>query len=246
MSEFEHAGYVYVNFNKGMYGLAQAGMLASELLAKILAKDGFKQTPHTPGPWSHHAKPIQFTLVVEFFLQKVREETGHKGYIQRPGEKYEAVSVDWNGELFCGIKLKSDYQNRTVDLSMPVYTTKLIQNYLHPIPKKTEHQLHYHVHPQYGTKVQLIEPGYEIPLLQPDNITELRQIIRAILHYARAVDVTLMTTLNELASAQSKGIQANMQATRKLMDYCHTHSDATIIYCAIQMQLHTHSNESYL
>ena len=37
-----------------------------------------------------------------------------------------------------------------------------------------------------------------------------------------------------------------MQATKNLIKYCHTRSDATIIYCAIQMQLHIHSNESYL
>ena len=49
VSEFEHAGYVYVQINKGMYGLAQAVLLANELLEKRLAKHGFKKTPHTPG-----------------------------------------------------------------------------------------------------------------------------------------------------------------------------------------------------
>ena len=29
VSEFEHSGYVYVQINKGMYGLAQAGLLAN-------------------------------------------------------------------------------------------------------------------------------------------------------------------------------------------------------------------------
>ena len=29
VSEFEHAGYSYVQINKGMYGLAQAGLLAN-------------------------------------------------------------------------------------------------------------------------------------------------------------------------------------------------------------------------
>jgi hypothetical protein len=34
---------------------------------------------------------------------------------------YEAVSCDWKGKLFCGITLKWDYDNKTVDLSMPKY-----------------------------------------------------------------------------------------------------------------------------
>ena len=65
--EFEHTGYVYVKINKGMYGLAQAGLLANELLSKRLAKHGFNQTPHSPCLWRHHTKSIQFALVVDYF-----------------------------------------------------------------------------------------------------------------------------------------------------------------------------------
>ena len=109
---------------------------------------------------------------------------------------YEAVSVDWEGGLFCGIKLEWDYQNRTVDLSMPGYITKLLQHFLHPIPKKPENRPHYHVQPQYGTKVQLTDPRDKTPLLQPDDITKLQQIIGDLLYYARALYGTLMATLN--------------------------------------------------
>ena len=74
VSKFEHAGYVYLQINKGMYGLAQAGLLANELLAKRLAKHGFGQTPHTPGLWKHHTKPIQFALVVDDFGIKYKNK----------------------------------------------------------------------------------------------------------------------------------------------------------------------------
>jgi hypothetical protein len=36
-------------------------------------------------------------------------------------EDYEAVSCNWKGELFCGITLDWDYNNKTVKLSMPNY-----------------------------------------------------------------------------------------------------------------------------
>ena len=55
-----------------------------------------------------------------------------------------------------------------------------------------------------------------------------------------------MAILNELAPKQSQGNQVTMQATKKLMDYCHTHSDAKIRYCASQMKLHIHSDASYM
>ena len=70
MSESEHAVYVYVKINNGMYILAQACLLENELLAKRLAEHGFNQTPHTPGLWKNHTNPIQFALVVENFVIK--------------------------------------------------------------------------------------------------------------------------------------------------------------------------------
>ena len=61
-----------------MYGLAQAGLLANELLAKRMAKHGFNQTPHTPGLWKHQSKPIQFMLVVDDFGIKYEINRMHR------------------------------------------------------------------------------------------------------------------------------------------------------------------------
>ena len=111
---------------------------------------------------------------------------------------------------------------------MPGYITKLLQSFPHPIPKKPEHQPHCHVKPRYGIKVQLTDPRDKTPLLQPDDITKLQKIIGDLLYYAIAMDGTLIATLNELVSAQSKGTQATMKTTKKLMDYCHTHSNSKV------------------
>ena len=168
VSEFEHYRYVYVQINKGMYGPAQAGLLAYELLTKRLSKHGFSQIPHKPGLWKHHTKPIQFTLVVDDFGIKYENKQDAQDLINALEINYEAVSVDWDGELLCGIKIKWNYQNRTVDLSMPGYITKLFHRFSHPIPKKPEHQPHCHVKPKYGIKLQLTEPRDKTPLLKPD------------------------------------------------------------------------------
>ena len=94
MSEFDQYGYVYVQINKGMYGLAEAGLLANELLAKLLAKHGFAQTQHTPGLWKHHYKPIQLTLVVDDFGIKYNEKKNTQELIKVLREHYKVVSVD--------------------------------------------------------------------------------------------------------------------------------------------------------
>ena len=106
VSNFEHEGCVYVKINKGMYGLAQADLLANELLAKRLAKHGFSQTSHTPGLWKNHTNPIQFELVVDNFVITYKNKQDAQYLINALESNYEAVSVDWDGELFCGIKLE--------------------------------------------------------------------------------------------------------------------------------------------
>jgi hypothetical protein len=42
-------GYAYMEIHKGMYSLPQAGILASDLLKKCLAKHGYFKQLHTPG-----------------------------------------------------------------------------------------------------------------------------------------------------------------------------------------------------
>jgi hypothetical protein len=66
---------MYIEVQKGMYGLPQAGILANQLLARRLAIQGYHQTKSTPGLWRHATRPIQFTLVVDNFgVQYVGKE----------------------------------------------------------------------------------------------------------------------------------------------------------------------------
>ena len=67
LKELEYKGFVYMEIQKGMYGLPQAGKIANDLLQKRLAPYGYKPCKHTPGLWKHDTKPIMFTLVVDDF-----------------------------------------------------------------------------------------------------------------------------------------------------------------------------------
>jgi len=60
------------------------------------------------------------------------------------------------------------------------------------------------------------------------------------------VDPTLLTTLGTLATQQSQGTQATMEALTQLLNYCATHPDACIRYHASDMILWAHSDVSYL
>jgi hypothetical protein len=58
---------VYIEIQKGMYGLTQAGILANEFLQRNLAKDGYRLTQHTHDLWNQDTRPISFLLVVDDF-----------------------------------------------------------------------------------------------------------------------------------------------------------------------------------
>jgi hypothetical protein len=100
----DNRGWVYVRIEQGMYGLPQAGRLANELLAKRLDKEGYYQCQYTPGLWRHKWRPITFSLVVDDFGIKTIG-LSHAKHLKNVLEKYYTVTVDWKGELFCGVKL---------------------------------------------------------------------------------------------------------------------------------------------
>ncbi len=60
-------GFVFIQVNKGMYGLPQAGLLANQLLQSRLAKHGYYPVRHTPGYWQRRSSPTAFVLVVDDF-----------------------------------------------------------------------------------------------------------------------------------------------------------------------------------
>jgi hypothetical protein len=58
LNELAQDGKVYIEIQKGMYGLPQAGILANELLQRNLVKDGYHPTTHTHGLWTQDTRPI--------------------------------------------------------------------------------------------------------------------------------------------------------------------------------------------
>jgi hypothetical protein len=114
----EKNGKIYIQIDKGMYGLPQAGRLENNLLITRLPPHGYRPCKHNHGLWRHHTKPVTFTLVVDDVGIKYwgKENTDH--LLNALKENYE-VTEDWAGKLYCGISLDWDYKNKTLDLSMP-------------------------------------------------------------------------------------------------------------------------------
>jgi hypothetical protein len=185
--ELAHDGRVYIEIQKGMYGLPQAGILANELLQRRLALDGYHPTEHTHGVWKHETHPVWFLLVVDDFgIQYIGcDNTEH---LMASIKKNYDISSDWTGSDYCGLKLDWDYIKGTVDLPMPVYIKSALHKYQHPAPTRPEHAPRQWNPPVYGAKTQYVEDTQDSPALSPKYITRLQQLGGTLLYYARAVD----------------------------------------------------------
>ena len=66
-----------------------------------------------------------------------------------------------------------------------------------------------------------------------------------LLYYAQSVDATILVALGTIAAQQSIATQTTSKCVNHLLDYCHTHPDAKLLYHASDMILHINSDASY-
>jgi hypothetical protein len=157
-------GYIFIKVQKGMYGLPHMGILVQNLLEKCLNKHEYFQNKAVPGLWTHHSRPISFTLVVDDFgIKYVGKELAlHLLNILK--EHYE-IAVDWTGNELIGLTMDWDYPSQKVLISMLGKIKKAFTRFGHERPKCKQNSPHKHVAPIYGTRAQYVEPENPSPLL---------------------------------------------------------------------------------
>jgi hypothetical protein len=156
------------------------------------------------------------------------------------------LTKDWDGDLYCGIKLKWDYNARTLDISMPGYIIKQLKKYKHASPTRPQHCPYTPEPKRYGSDTQRPLPKDTSPPLSKEDIKHVQWVIGSILYYARAVNLRVLMALSTIASEQAKGTESTMEKTKQLLDYLVTNPDATIRFHASNIILNIHPGASYL
>ena len=149
-------GWVYIEIQKGMYGLPQAGFLANKLLEKCLSKHGYFPVQQTPGLWKHTWRPVTFSLVVDYFGVKYIGKD-HAQHLINALENDYKLALDWQGKTYCGITLEWNYYERWVYLTMPGYIKKFRLKFQHKMPTESVDSPHKHKPIVYGVKQQSIQ-----------------------------------------------------------------------------------------
>ncbi len=133
--------------------------------------------------WYHETCPITFTLVVDDFGVKYVNKDNADHLIASIKKDY-LLTKDWLGNLYCGIQLNGDYAGRTVDISMPGYIKKKLQEYGHIIPRKIQGCPYSPEPKKNGAEAQASFPQDNTPKLDKKGIKRVQKIVGSILYYA--------------------------------------------------------------
>ena len=139
----------YCEIRKGMYGLREAGALAHEELVCHLAGFGYYPVSHTPGLWRHRTRRTTFTLCVDDFGVKRFSRDDANQLIASLNSKYE-TTVDWEGSKYLGLTLQWNYEKQFVDVSMPGYIDKALQQFQHKKTTRSQYSSHTYTAPKVG------------------------------------------------------------------------------------------------
>jgi hypothetical protein len=237
-------GYVYIKIKKGMYGLKQAALLAYQHLVKQLAPHGYHPIPNTTGLWQHDTRPTNFCLCVDDFGIK-SFTLADANHLLDTLRKYYKISVDWAGKNYCGLTINWNYRRRYVDTSMPGYLPSALKRLQHVAPSSPQYAPHKWSQPAYGQKLQLA-PIDDTPSLDKSGTKYVQSCVGSFLYYARALDSTMLPSINEIGGSQAAPTEKTMDACKMLMDYGHTYPNAIVRYYASDMILHVDSDAAYL
>jgi hypothetical protein len=238
-------GYVHLEMRRAVWGLPQAGILANKRLRRKLTPFGYFEHINTPGLWYHVSRPISFTLVVDDFGVKYVNKSDVYHLVASIKSTY-TLTEDWTGNLYCGSRLEWDYESRTVDISMPGYIEKKLQEYKHITSKTIQNCPYSPTHKQFGSEAQRPLPPNSTPRLNKKGIKRVQQIVGSILYYARAVDMTVLMALSTIAIEQTKATEQTLARCFQLLDYLSHHSRAKVRFYASDMIMNIHPDASYL
>jgi hypothetical protein len=234
-----------MEISNSIYGLPQAGKLSQDRLVKHLATHGYIQCINTPCLFVHSTNGVAFTLVVDDFLIKFKERSAVEHLFSALRELYTITTEFAATQKYVGITLHYNKRKRYIDMSIPGYVKKAVQRFQRTNLKGADSPIIY-VPPNYSKHQQeapMDEPS--VPLT-PAEIQELQEIVGVFLFYSRAVDPTMLTAINKIASRQAKPTSLIKQEVERFLQYANKWPNATMRIRASDMKLVCHSDGSYL
>ena len=129
---------------------------------------------------------------------------------------------------------------------MAAYVMKQLLRYAHERPRRPQHCPYEPKPIRYGKSSDTLVHEDDGDPLGDEDKKFIQQVVGSFLYYARAVDMTILMALSEIASQQANPTERTMKRVKQFLDYMYTHPDAVIRYRSSDMILNLHSDASYL
>jgi hypothetical protein len=241
-------GSILFAITKGIYGLPHAGALAQEHLIPLLAQHGYHQSPNVPCLFRHDTNGVSFTLVVDDFAVKYKDRASAEHLLSILRTRY-TLTEDWDAKSYLGMALRFFTNSdgvRCVGLSMPGYVAKALQRFRpNGVKGAASPSIYEPVH-QYGSHTPQQATTDTTARLTAAEVLELQQVVGVFLYYTRAVDLTMLTTVCELAATIPNATQLDRARMERFLEYAAAHPDHELVLAACDMILYTQSDAGHL
>ena len=239
-----HNGRALVEIRKGMCGPPQSGLLTHEKTKKHPLTCRCFPCKRTPGLQARGSKNISFTLVADGFAVKCTNKRDADHLLQAIGALHK-FTTDWELGLCCGMTLKWNCDERTVELFMPGHVKNKLPECQHPEPCRPERAPHSWLPTKCGQRQQEAMAEDISELLDKTGKTRVQQIVGSFQCHAQAIDLTVLVALGTLASDQASPTKNTNKAMPQFLNHAATSPDATIKCHASNMTLDIHSDASH-
>ena len=128
------------------------------------------------------------------------------------------VKVKMEPDQYVGIDLKWDYNKRELICSMDGYVVLALKEFGIQKPKQTYYGPSLFTKPKYGERVQYTSVDTTRALTMME-IKFIQQVTGKFLFYARAVDNTMMHTLNNIATSTINSTEQTLDASNHFLNY---------------------------
>jgi hypothetical protein len=220
--------FLFCDVLKTVPGLPQSGLLSQLRLVALLTQHGFSETS-TPMLFRHHTYSTAFALVVDDFLVRYSHPSELDHLVSCLPTLYK---LKFHRDLprYTYLRYTLDYSPTSpspcMTLSMPNYIPSML-SHLCPSGCGSASSPAVYILPVFYTDLFLHLSTSSITTLftpvSPAEKTWIQQVLGSLLFYARALDLSLLTTVCQLSSHQFAPTQHDLSSAHRLLNYASSH-----------------------
>ncbi len=133
-----------------------------------------------------------------------------------------------------------------VDISMPGYIKKKLQQYSHIASKQVQNCPYMPAPKQFGSEAQAPLPPDSSPKLDKSCIKKVQKIVGSIVYYARAINMTVLMAFRTIVADQTIATKRTLEWCTQMLDYLGRNAKAKVRFHASDMVMNIHLDVSYL